>query len=489
MRLISWLSFWAITCSPVFNARAIAEPLPELLSFEEISLMTSAEQTQYMYEFGKLLAMLEDTNAKYELAGMDTRDTKELIAKVMRGMALISEAQAEDAPSAPAESTPNPETLKPQGPAAFSPNPAKATPAGNFTPRPAGDSSVAPPPGPPNLTPLSGGSALTNYEIETKPTKGRGRRGRAGGSGPGGVPAATPGTPAAAPAATPAATLAAPAAPASPAAAPGATPAANSPVTAPGPAAPAKDSADEGGACVPTKNRAEHQALLNKFSKDKSNHGECIRGGFFSNYDKGAYRYGGCKAPPPPKKFTVDGKVHHLKTTCPTAGEEMCNPSVYCVGIKTVKNGHPAFKVAGICAKVDAHWTRSCHNSLKESLDQPMHAPKKVSAAKRTDYENSKVELCPRNFAGIEIADYYRGLFADTQKSYQKLCGGNKNFKALFCEECGLLGQQIAGMVKPYVEEHKRMVTPVTPAVTTPGAGAPPPPRRTIVTPDSSTTK
>jgi hypothetical protein len=199
--------------------------------------------------------------------------------------------------------------------------------------------------------------------------------------------------------------------------------------------------------------------VIAKFQKSAGK-GECLRGGFFSNYKNGVYTANGCEV----------GK-NPVGSSCP-ANTEVCNPAVFCFGFiydkkleKNVGEDIPAdrraFVGGTICAKPDAHFTENCEASLKEKVGKPigLNLTSLINRAKGTKdpataqkymesfypkYKDQPGRQCDPADVPY-ISGKYRDLINSTQASYKRLCGDD-SFKAMFCDECNVIAAHLAHM-------------------------------------------
>ncbi len=291
---------------------------------------------------------------------------------------------------------------------------------------------------------------------------------------PAGPPAATPGD-----VSGPAA--AAPVAPAAPAA----------------PVAPAPSTCKFEALSCQELNPRQRQSLIDRFRKDR-NANMCVAGGYFTSKNQRPQRgKGSCElvtefkssATAAPKKCGKEKDASGVMRD--TA---MCNPAVFCVGLKinaqarnkmkadmTAANGPrrqaalaekqkqlgraltPAeidevtgglvdaqlksvegstenIQTLTYCAPKSQTMTKSCDSILKDHLEGRRGVPGYTGPG----FEYTQCD--PSKIKGFALQNEWDDLAKKTLDQYKAICKGattNANFRALFCEECNVIGERI----------------------------------------------
>jgi hypothetical protein len=191
------------------------------------------------------------------------------------------------------------------------------------------------------------------------------------------------------------------------------------------------------------------EVLVAQFRKSATG-GECISGGFFSKYRGGVNRRGGCIVP----RAFPDEKS---STRC-EGGRAMCNPLVFCLGVDLSYKDKGGADVKGflpenICVPINQDITSNCERQYQARIGQTLDAAKlQKEMAKRPDLleiaKTQKARVCDpaTDVKNLPFQDEYDKLVADLSANYNRLCAGDSGFQALFCTECGIIGRHIFSM-------------------------------------------
>ncbi len=507
MRLLITL-FMTLSVSFAVQAKPAAKFNGQLLSYQTLVQLPAKKRMQYLRDLGELLAVMEKAQSRYEVADNSSIQTiKEQIAFMMQMMAILPEAQAENAPVGTGSATTVPRTPRWSGEGwtcvgqnvAFDPTLGtcavqqttgfRRTPTFWFAQNtcPDNTTAVGAKGGSRKCIPNESFFALSRerrrdvvkgvrypsdyFQGETAESTRDVTLGGNTHNTDGSVVQGTgrPGTP------DPAIAVA------------GGTviPAQSVAVEpAPNPARPA--------ACVkPTFacNNLEDAAKNDLVSKFRSNRSSnvCIAGGFFSEYKTPEKKIGSCNVK---REFKFTSK---RAKACDKPNEAMCNPAVFCVGMKVddkvralVKGDKdPAIKaklpeaalataitVEGeadkilqifVCAKVGQDLTEQCNVGLKAHV-----AGQKQILGKGESY----VACDPTKMKGMPIQDEWDELRKNVEKQYRQWCSNTQaEFTALFCKECQIIADRIMAMNDAATGEP--CAAPAGARSATPGSGSP----------------
>ncbi len=107
---------------------------------------------------------------------------------------------------------------------------------------------------------------------------------------------------------------------------------------------------------------------------------------------------------------------------------------------KTVDGTDDKILTMTFCAPISQELTKSCDTVLQDHLDKKRGAPGYVGEG----YEY--VQCDPSKIKGFPLQDEWNKLAQDTYEAYKSQCGNsgsNSKFRALFCEECNMVGERI----------------------------------------------
>jgi len=215
---------------------------------------------------------------------------------------------------------------------------------------------------------------------------------------------------------------------------------------------------------------AAKEAKIREFRADNDN--VCIAGGFFTTYRQGKKRVGNCDWK---KEFRFPGAANAIP--CAGKNEAMCNPAVFCLGLKVddklldlartdqavtksvspdgnvenalrilngvkVKTGDDKMVQSFLCAKVGQDLTEQCDKAMKAHIDG------QVSGFTDKKPRGEKYIACdPTKMSGLKKQAEWDAFAADVRAKYRQWCANTQQkFTALFCTECKIIADRIMAM-------------------------------------------
>ena len=200
--------------------------------------------------------------------------------------------------------------------------------------------------------------------------------------------------------------------------------------------------------------------LIGKFRRNKASN-VCVAGGYFSTYKSDRKQVGTCNLQRE-FKFASGGSKK-----CDGPNQAMCNPTVFCLGLKVddkVRNlmktdptvkltdaiiAKHAVDVEGspdklmqvfLCAKVGQDLTDQCNQELDKHIKGEKAVPGMGKGESYVACDAAKVK-------GVAIQNEWDILRKGVQESYKNWCTNNQaEFTALFCKECQIIAERIMAM-------------------------------------------
>jgi len=419
------------------------EPRTELLTYAELTQLTSEKRIAYLRDVAKLLAIMEkQTEGKYELAGReDWRQRRSMIARLIDLADPVPVADAAEGDVVPAKAWKDVPRPTPENVQGVNPGPVKMP--GSKSARVAGKSEAeAPANTAAKTTPAAPVAATKPTPKSTAPAEGT--------PDPSATAAATPGS------------SASPAAPAAASAEapekrvkrgrhvrPGAAKIAEKPAAKASPTD-AKCEAKP-RTCVAPKG-AERDKLVNLFRRSPENE-RCIAGGFFTKKDA-SRKVGTCElnrdfyiAPTTFDPANPEaGKPKNMNCRA-RPNEVLCNPVLFCLqtpGASGAGGGSPR----SVCVPKGPNITQECDARFEKIVKGgEVFAPSsKARAAKKGAAAADPQKLIACDPLQIEIQavrNEYKLIKDETEKYYHDLCEKESTFSKLFCNECKIIGKHL----------------------------------------------